>query len=264
MYMTDSEIEVMYRQAKNPDLQVQVLADLNGCRLSDMQRKLAELGLRKPEAKKTRILPPREQIWQQLDDAEARALYAKGLKDRAVADAMGCSLYTIRQWRRANMVPPKKTREPRMDVKRAMELYLQGMTDEAIAQEIGASKSGVASWRFRNQLPAASVMLAERGEPVPRKASRRPSWQRIDYDAAKALYDQLLTDEEMAKRLDCSTYAVGEWRKVYHLPSAKGILAKQEQEKRRELRKAAEDAGKLVLHGNLGKLPLKITIEIGV
>ena len=259
MYMTDNEIEVMYRQAKFPEAQVQVLADLNSCSLSDMRRKLAELGLREMKETPRRILPPREQNWMQINDDAARKLYARGLKDRAVADELGCTLYTIRQWRRANTVPAQKTRTPRMDVDRAMELYLQGKSDEQIADEIRASKSGVASWRFRNHLPAVSVAFQDK-----KAQAHKPSWARIDFDTAKALYDQMMSDEEMSLRLGCSVYAVGQWRKAYHFPSVKAVRQQQEREAKREMRKAAAQAGKLVLHGTLGGTPLKITIEIGV
>lgn len=264
MYMTDSEIEVMYRQAKNPESQVQVLADLNGCRLTDMEQKLSDLGLREIKERRRRAVPPRDASWQKIDGEAAMRFYAQGLSDREVANRLGCSRYAICQWRSANRVGAQQARKPRMNVERAMELYLQGKTDEEIAAEIGASKSGIYGWRARNHLLSASAVLKQNGEPSAPRPPRIPSWARIDYDAAKALHDQLLTDEEMAERLGCSVYAVESWRKAYHLPSNKAILLQKEREAKRRERQDKAQRKPLVFRGTLGGLPLKITVEIGV
>lgn len=52
MYMTDEEIAASYRQAKNKEGQVQVLADLNVVSRGEMAQKLRDLGLMDQPARK--------------------------------------------------------------------------------------------------------------------------------------------------------------------------------------------------------------------
>lgn len=282
MYMTDSEITEIYRSAKNKERQVTVLADLNACRKYDMAKKLAELGLRELKEKPPATRPLKEPNWTKIDYDAAKALYDEGRTDEEISAQLGCSLYAFRNWRSAHKLPQNRPRRFAFDEALAMELYRDGKTDAAIAAATGLSKSGVYSWRKRNGLPSAVDMRKHVEKPVPaevkpkpQKPPRLPCWARIDYDKAKALYDEKMTDEDMAKILDCSVHAVQSWRKAFHLPSVKTMLIHQQREEKRkaqqqardakrDLRHLAAQAGKLVLRGKLGALPLKITIEIGV
>lgn len=104
MYMPDDEIKVSYLQAKDPDDQVQVLADLNGTDRRSMEVKLAELGLREmPPPKKGAPLLKENKV--QLDyppfsEDAARRLLKEGLTDADIADRLGVKKTTFAHWRR--------------------------------------------------------------------------------------------------------------------------------------------------------------------
>lgn len=268
MYMTDCEIAVMYRQAKDPESQVQVLADLNGCQLVDMQKKLADLGLRGMDERSSHRIPPKEPSWAKIDYDAAKALFDRGATDAEAAQKLGCTPYAIRSWRCAHRVSKQK-RPILRDLKGAMDQYLEGKTDSEIADAIGATKAEVLTWRKANGLPAAEKNPPAGTAEIPKKQkgdrfTRVPRWARINYDAAKNLYDQKLSDQEMAARLGCSAYAVERWRNAFNLPAVKTVLGEQFKDVALAKQEFLEQRGKLVLQGKLGPLPLKITVEIGV
>lgn len=87
---------------------------------------------------------------------KAWALYEAGATDKEIAEAVGKSVITVRDYRRrawaAPPNPDKKGPGTRFDWKKAKELHRRGLNDAQIAREIGCSPSTVRNWRFKQNL----------------------------------------------------------------------------------------------------------------
>ena len=92
--MTVDEIVTSYRQAKNPQLQIGVLADLNVCTRKEIKDLLAEAGALKapPENKGGRPVT--------FDTELARRLWGEGLTDTEIAAQLGIPVVRFAKWRR--------------------------------------------------------------------------------------------------------------------------------------------------------------------
>jgi len=103
MFMTDEEISTSYRQAKDREAQVKVLAELNGTDRHAMEVKLQALGLRemKEGRKEGRRAPS-------IDEGRALALLSEGGSDLEVAEMLGCSQAAFAAWRRKRGLPPNR------------------------------------------------------------------------------------------------------------------------------------------------------------
>lgn len=102
--MTDGEITAMFRDAKDKDEQVKILADMNLVTKNQMYNKLKELGcdmsgIREPRVKTGgRVKEP-------IDELRAMELYNEGLDDLAISESLGCSLSKVSAWRRMMKLP---------------------------------------------------------------------------------------------------------------------------------------------------------------
>ena len=102
--MTDDEIKTMFREAKDKDEQVKILADLNLVTKHQMFNKLKELGcdisgIRAPKVKTGgRVKEP-------IDELRAKDLYNEGLDDLAISESLGCSVSKVSAWRRMMKLP---------------------------------------------------------------------------------------------------------------------------------------------------------------
>lgn len=92
----------------------------------------------------------------------------------------------------------------KLDVQLAMKFYLKGMTDRQIADALGASLETVRKWRQRSGLvshPPVRIVLS-----------------RLDVDGhGRELYDQGLTDQEIAAAFQMAPKSVWEWRRKHGL-----------------------------------------------
>jgi len=83
--MTDYEIAADFRQAKNKERQIGILADLNACKKDRIINILHEKGVLKD---------------MKVDVIKAKQLYDQGLTDNKIAEELGVSGEAIRQWRK--------------------------------------------------------------------------------------------------------------------------------------------------------------------
>lgn len=100
--MTVDEIVTSYRQAKNPQLQIGVLADLNVCTRKEIKDLLAEAGVLKapPENKGGRPTT--------FDTELARRLWGEGLADTEIAAQLGIPVVRFAKWRqRVGLLRPR-------------------------------------------------------------------------------------------------------------------------------------------------------------
>lgn len=102
--MNDDEIKTMFRDAKDKDDQVKILADMNLVTKNQMYNKLKELGcdltgIREQKAKTGgRVKEP-------IDELRAMDLYNEGLDDLAISESLGCSVSKVSAWRRMMRLP---------------------------------------------------------------------------------------------------------------------------------------------------------------
>ncbi|SMC38187.1 hypothetical protein [Papillibacter cinnamivorans] len=98
MLMTDDEIRTSIRQAKYPKLQRKILADLNVCDVSEIDRIVG--AIKNPEKPKAKTVP------NLLDKSRAMILYEQGLSDYAMAEELKVSRSSVLHWRNRNGLIP--------------------------------------------------------------------------------------------------------------------------------------------------------------
>lgn len=98
MHMTDGEILTMYRQAADPAKQVKILAELNVVSEKEMRAHLEGLLSGANVAPKKRSNGGREK-WP-LDEDRCAQLYAEGLGDLDLAEALGVPQWKVAAWRK--------------------------------------------------------------------------------------------------------------------------------------------------------------------
>lgn len=104
--MSATEIAQSYRTAKNPETQVDILADLNLCSRAEMEEILAGLGLRERKEKKHKGRAVT------FDTVKARLLWDEGKDDAACADALGIPVGRFREWRRREGLMKRERAKP--------------------------------------------------------------------------------------------------------------------------------------------------------
>lgn len=116
--------------------------------------------------------------------------------------------------KRTETQPRKCTRKRRGGIwaAKAQELYDQGMTDAQIAEAVGVRPRTVADWRKENGLPCHNG---------PRKTSapRAKAW---DEKLARELYNQGLSDPQIAKAVGVHKQVIWNWRKANGMASKCG------------------------------------------
>ena len=110
MYMTEADICREYRQAKDKQAQIGILAELNLCGQAEIAAVLARGGEDVPTVE----TPPaqvhrghRRKGSRSWDTVRARALYDEGRTDQEIAKAVGVAPSTVLAWRRDNGLPSK-------------------------------------------------------------------------------------------------------------------------------------------------------------
>ncbi len=84
-------------------------------------------------------------------------LYAQGLNDYTMADALGINWNAIRHWRHENKLPANSKRPAPKKLtleqeKRRREMYERGMTDREIAKVQGVTRKAIYNWRAHRRL----------------------------------------------------------------------------------------------------------------
>lgn len=150
--MSAGEIAQSYREAKDQEMQVGILADLNLCTKEEMEEILRGLGLRQQKEKKHRGRAVT------FDTAKAHALWDEGRSDEEIAAALDVPVGRFREWRRREGLmmherkktspeaKPKPTAKPKPEVPEAAEVkpaapvsvrWLFNLLDEAVSKGYG-------------------------------------------------------------------------------------------------------------------------------
>ena len=111
--MTVDEIVTSYRQAKNRQTQIGVLADLNVCTRKEIKDLLVEAGVLKapPENKGGRPVT--------FDTELARRLWSEGLTDTEIAAQLGIPVVRFAKWRqRVGLLRPRVPPQCREETKK--------------------------------------------------------------------------------------------------------------------------------------------------
>ena len=94
-----------------------------------------------------------------MDKAEFMRLYAQGLNDRQIAEAMHYCDRNIQRIRTKLGLPVNPPGE-----KERMELYTQGLNDTQIARQLGMTQNTITVWRNRRGLPGNHPRCRKRRE----------------------------------------------------------------------------------------------------
>lgn len=108
--MTVDEIVTSYRQARNRQTQIGVLADLNVCTRKEIKDLLAEAGVLQP--------PPESKAGRPVtfDTELARRLWSEGLTDTEIALQLGIPVVRFARWRqRVGLLRPRTAQTRRED-----------------------------------------------------------------------------------------------------------------------------------------------------
>jgi len=152
-------------------------------------------------------------------------LWNEGLTDREMADKLKVKRGTISIWRNrfrldvndmakdgvslpAGMLNNRKNREK-------YELYKQGKTDKQIAETLGLNKKTICNWRKRNNLEVNRSK---------RKGNIGINWKK--HNEKMKLWNEGLTDGEIAKKLNISKGRVRQWRYKHQLIANKKKITK--------------------------------------
>lgn len=110
------EIRRSYRNCLDPEMQVEILADLNVCNVQDIQR---ALGLPETQEKR-RVYRSRASVrqrWSQADEQTLISKYMQGATYQQIADAVGRSRVAVinhtRLLRAQGLLPKEKKRRGR-------------------------------------------------------------------------------------------------------------------------------------------------------
>jgi len=144
-----SEFEVLreYRQAKYPEKQITILAQLNGVRRGQIVEILRAGGERvEPRRSRGRI------SLNALRRSQAEKMIKEGCSDSEIARTLGVSRAAVTYLRRKNGVRRSGARRPDYDWARALILWKEGKSDSEIAREIGSCRQTVSAWRKRRHL----------------------------------------------------------------------------------------------------------------
>jgi len=183
---------------------------------SDQERALAtELRIRanaakKKEAERERILQKQKRSYTKpdrpptVDPVRGRELYEQGMTDRQIAEVLGIGPGSVWYWRKMSGLPPVVQERP--EPPRFGELWKQGLTDQEIAETTGRSQRTVQKWRYNNHLkanqkePTLNLDLAERRRKM------------------RELYDQGMTDRQIAEATGMAEKTIAKYRKAQGLP----------------------------------------------
>ena len=104
MQMSDAEIMASYHEAKDPEKQIGVLADLNAVKSDEMRLYLHQLGaqVELPKEKPHKVRKPPVPTF---DVSRALELHAEGFSDLDIAEQLGVKLTKFAAWRRAQGLP---------------------------------------------------------------------------------------------------------------------------------------------------------------
>lgn len=131
------EAKVMYRDAKDPELMIGILADLMLCTRREVRD---ALGIAPPAEKKYRCI---------LDQKAAMELWAQGAIDSEIAKKCGVSRRCVTDWRRRRGLA--NNREP--VVRDYMADYARGLSDPEIAAIHKVNRTTICQWRNHLGLP---------------------------------------------------------------------------------------------------------------
>lgn len=148
-------------------------------------------------------------------EEERQKLYKEGLVDWKIADICGVSFHSIERWRNARNLPSNYRPGTEKNLKERLDLYNQGKTDTEISAIQKITMETVFQWRkTRNLLKNENI--------TQKLTSKSKHKQKL------SLYNQGLSDKEIANKLNLSDITISLWRKHNSLKSIYKIkIAKQ-------------------------------------
>lgn len=143
MFMSESEIRDSYRSAQNKKAQVSILAELNACRVSEIQTVLRDAGLLETKEARREKKEQAAEVEQREQEAVPMAPQPSRIPRREYMNKVT----------NAEAEKKKVSRLEKEDMKLRERMYREGASDERIAVALGCEASAVAKWRSNNRLP---------------------------------------------------------------------------------------------------------------
>ena len=144
MWMSNDEICLRYRLAKNQKEQIQILADLNVTTKQEIIEVLKQGGMVVPEQKPPapKVDKPKPPRVFRFNTESARRLYDQKLTDKEIAAQLCLPVSTIWKWRKENSLPShcekplKTTKGPASTMKKLAEDHVEPLESTAVPHSI--------------------------------------------------------------------------------------------------------------------------------
>lgn len=134
--------------------------------------------------------------------------YHQGKTDAQIAQAAGCAVSTVANWRHQRHLPAQLSVSQVERTQKIAELYQQGLPDAMIAKQINCTPKVIARWRKQHNLASHG-----RGK-ITTKKSMQP-------EQMMQCYLLGFSDEKIAQTLGYSVYSVTQWRRQQKLSKHK-------------------------------------------
>lgn len=161
MFMSEDEIRRSYREAKDPEKQIKILADMNCCTAFQIKQ----------------VLGIRTQVDEKLY-ARFEELYGKGMSDQKIAKETGVSHPVVARWRKTKDLPPNGKQVPKGPA-------------ESVKDENGSGDRAKIQPYIFDSFCEASELMGKEGLPV------RDIWRDVLGEVSEKLFSlSLIFDEE--------------------------------------------------------------------
>lgn len=144
--LSPEEIRCSYREAKDQEMQIEILCDLT---LSTQKEMRDFLGI----PNEIKMCIDREEL-----EVEWKKLYDEGLSDRKIASLTLTTKGVVQHWRVKNGLPTKQTqgrqKKEKPPAERWHEVYRMGLTDKESGRMLGVSHDAFRHFRVKHGLKA--------------------------------------------------------------------------------------------------------------
>ena len=161
MFMSEDEIRRSYREAKDPEKQIKILADMNCCTAFQIKQ----------------VLGIRTQVDEKLY-ARFEELYGKGMSDQKIAKETGVSHPVVARWRKTKDLPPNGKQVPK------------GPSESAKEDSGSGDRAKIQPYIF-DAFCEASELMGKEGLPV------RDIWRDVLGEVSEKIFSlSLIFDED--------------------------------------------------------------------
>lgn len=151
-----------------------------------------------------------------VDLNEFKRLYAEGMNDKEIAEALGFSSQTARKIRNDIGLPPqsKLLRPAKIEESEFLKHYQQGKSTKEIANELHVTYGFLYRWMMRNKYKVNRTKYVQQAT-MP--TQQQLKWKR-KHEKRLELYNKGLSDTQIAVELGEQKSTITQWRRKNNLP----------------------------------------------